>query len=66
MPDDSDPQTEYIIEFLSVGNSVKVTAIDPNTAQEVSIVGAPQISRDELSRLAIRKLKYVIDRNKSA
>ena len=37
----SDDQEGYIIEFHRVGNAVKVTAMDPATLTEVSIVGAP-------------------------
>ncbi len=53
----------YIVEFVQVGNSVKVTACDPVTLTEVSIVGSPSASRDDLSALAIRKLHYVLDRD---
>ncbi len=49
----------YIVEFITVGGSVKVTAIDPGTGREVSIVGAPGASRDDLAQLAVRKLLYV-------
>ena len=51
---------EYLIEFRRVGNSVKVTAIDPVTQTEAVIVGAPQASRQQLSELAVRKLEYVL------
>ncbi|MDA5194082.1 DUF6898 family protein [Govanella unica] len=47
----------YIVEFLQIGNSVKVSAIDPVTGLEVSIVGSPLSSRETLSRSAIRKLE---------
>jgi hypothetical protein len=52
----------YIIEFTQIGASVKVTAIDPRTMTEVSIVGAPQYSQDFLSRQAIKKLEYVLSK----
>ena len=51
---------EYLIEFRRVGNSVKVSAIDPLTTQEVSIVGPANVGQEELSRVAVRKLKYVL------
>ena len=51
---------EYLLEFRRVGNSVKVSAIDPITAEEVSIVGPANIGQEELSRVAVRKLKYVM------
>ena len=48
----------YIIEFHRIGNAVKVTAMDPETLTEVSIVGAPTVSQAELTRLVVRKLEY--------
>ena len=53
---------EVIIEFLRVGNSVKVTAVDPDTLVEVSIVGPPGAGEEALSRTAIKKLAYVLER----
>lgn len=53
---------EVIVEFRRVGNAVKVTAVDPVTLVEVSIVGSPATSEAELSRIAIRKLDYVLSR----
>lgn len=55
----------YIVEFLSLGPSLKVTAIDPDSMREVSIVGDPRAGREELSQLAIRKLRYVLNKDKS-
>ncbi len=48
----------YLIEFIQVGNAVKVSAVDPKTGLEVSIVGSPLMSRDQLSRAAVQKLEY--------
>jgi len=50
----------YIIEFHQVGNAVKVSAMDPRTLIEVSMVGAAGLSDAELTRLVVRKLEYVI------
>ncbi len=50
----------YIIEFVQIGTSIKVTAIDPRTMTEVSIVGAAQYSQDFLGRQAVKKLEYVL------
>lgn len=50
----------YIIEFHQVGNAVKVSAMDPRTLTEVSMVGAAGLSDAELTRLVVRKLEYVI------
>ena len=51
---------EILIEFTQIGNSVKVTAIDPFTGTEVSIVGSPAAGQEALKQLALRKLRYVI------
>jgi phage head maturation protease len=55
---------EVILEFHRVGNAVKVTAVDPQTFVEVSIVGSPATSEAELSRIAIKKLDYVLNRRR--
>jgi phage head maturation protease len=59
-----DNEEGYIVEYYAVGNSVKVTAIDPATLLEVSIVGEPSASRQQLAELAIRKLRYVQNKGK--
>jgi len=51
-------QDGYLIEFVQVGNAVKVSAVDPKSGIEVSIVGSPLMSRDQLSRVAVQKLEY--------
>ncbi|MCK5424238.1 MAG: hypothetical protein KAI89_02620 [Emcibacter sp.] len=56
---------EYLVEFIQVGSSVKVSAIDPVSGREVSIVGPASASRDQLSRVAVNKLKYVLAKEKS-
>ncbi len=50
----------YIIEFTQIGASVKVTAIDPRTLTEVSIVGGAQYSQEFLTRQVVKKLEYVL------
>jgi hypothetical protein len=50
----------YIIEFYQLGNSIKVTAMDPRTLTEVTIIGAPGLPREALARNAVRKLLYVM------
>ncbi len=51
---------EVIFEFYQVGNSVKVSAVDPASLVEVSIVGPATAPRAQLERTALRKLKYVL------
>lgn len=53
---------EVIFEFVVVGNSMKVTAFDPETLTEVSIVGSPTAPEAHLRAVARRKLEYVLQR----
>lgn len=52
----------YIIEYVTHGNSVKVTAIDPETGIEACIIGAAGAAPSDLAQLAIRKLHYVLEK----
>ena len=56
--------SEVIVEFVNVGKFVKVTAIDASTGKEVSIVGDPTASKKALTDLAVKKLRYVQNRDK--
>ncbi len=60
----NDADTDYLIEFVRIGNSVKVSAIDPVTGMEASIIGPANLSDAQLSRNAIAKLRYVLARKK--
>ncbi len=60
-PDDAG----YIIEFHQVGNAVKVSALDPETLTEVSIVGAPAMTEAYLTQAAIRKLEFVLAKRRN-
>ena len=55
---------EVLIEFHQIRNSVKVTAVDPVTMVEVSIVGAANAGKELLKRVAVRKLDYVLEKQK--
>lgn len=55
---------EYIVEYITLGNTVKVTAFDPVSLQEVSMIGAASVPKKQLARLAIRKLNYMIKKKK--
>ena len=57
---------EVLIEFHRVGKVVKVSAIDPITGTEVSIVGDPHYGEETLMRTAVRKLRYVIAKRRRA
>ena len=56
-------QEGTIMEYLRIGNSVKVTAIDIATMREVSIVGSSRATKKELTDVAIQKLRYVMGRD---
>ena len=56
---------EALIEFHRVGAYVKVSAVDPDTLTEVSIVGDPSAGEAALKAAAVRKLVYVLERRKN-
>lgn len=57
--DESRDDDSYIVEYVVIGNSVKVTAFDPVTLREVSIIGARTTEKKQLAKLAIKKLIYM-------
>jgi len=64
--DSKQNQDGYIVEFVSVGNAMKVTAIDPKTMREVSMVGNPKLTRKHLAKKAVEKLRYVLEKEKNS
>lgn len=60
----SSDDENYIVEYVVIGNSVKVTAFDPVTLKEVSIVGARSSGKKQLAKLAIKKLIYMSEKDK--
>ena len=62
MPESDD--SDFLIEFVRIGNSVKVSAIDPATGVEASIAGPAYLGEARLSSNAIAKLRYVLARKK--
>jgi hypothetical protein len=55
-------ENRIILEFIKVGAYVKVSAVDPVSLVEVSIVGNPASGEQILKRTVIRKLKYVMEK----
>ena len=53
------PGKEIYVEFVVMGNTVKVTAIDSETGLEASVIGPAGASRGALADAARRKLEYV-------
>ncbi|NKB45197.1 MAG: hypothetical protein GKS03_13070 [Alphaproteobacteria bacterium] len=56
---------EVLFEIHQIGNAVRVSAIDPSTNTEVVIVGSPHMSPYSLKINAVRKLKFVLAKNKA-
>ena len=56
---------DFIIEFIVMGNTVKVTCIDPRTGREVSTIGPANLPRSQVSQAAIKKMLYVLNKEKS-
>lgn len=43
-------------EFITIGNSIKASALDPRTSNEVSIVAPIYISKEYIKTILIKKL----------
>lgn len=56
----AEEEREVIYEFIQIGGTVKVTAVDAATGIEASIVGDPGAGEAALRQLAQRKLDYVL------
>jgi hypothetical protein len=55
-------QGEVYFEFVSIGGSVKVNAIDPVTGVEASIVAPVNTVQSDLERLALAKLRRMVEK----
>jgi len=53
-------RSEYLLEFKTIGRLVKVSAVDPETGEEISVTGPANAEQDYLKRTAVRKLEYVL------
>jgi len=51
------------LEFVQLGNSLKATAIDPESGIEASVLGPLSAPRSDLQALAMAKLKRQLDPN---
>ena len=56
---------EVLFEFLPVGNSVKVCAVDPETLVEATIFGPVSAGEAALKHAAVRKLRYLLSKKRS-
>ncbi len=56
---------DVIFEFVAIGNSVKVSAVDTATMREVSIVGPVSAGEAALRSAALSKLKRMLERDRA-
>ncbi len=61
----TETKSNILIEFVKIGTSVKVSAIDPVTSTEVCVVVPASSPRQYMIDLATRKLRYVMDKDKA-
>jgi methenyltetrahydromethanopterin cyclohydrolase len=61
--DDILNEGEVLFEVRQVGNAVKVSAVDPVTNTEVSVMGPVNASPYTLKMNAVRKLRMVLRKN---
>ena len=54
---------EVILEFIVYGSYVKVSAVDPISGTEVSIVGDRKAEQSYLESVATKKLAMVMKKN---
>lgn len=54
---------EVYFEFVTIGTTVKVMAIDGATGTEVSVMGPASAAQADLERLALAKLKLRLARD---
>jgi len=59
---DGTKDSRVLFEFRRIGASVKVSAIDPTTGTEVSLVGPASAGERALAEAAVKKLRYVLAR----
>ena len=53
---------EVLFEIVQVGQSLRVSAIDPHTRTEVTMIGDPRAPDSQIKRLAAQKLWYAIEK----
>jgi hypothetical protein len=59
----SEPEEREVhFEFITVGNAVKVTAIDSLTGIEISTMGPANAAQADLRQLALQKLRARLKR----
>ena len=56
------PQGEILIEYKRIGNIMRVSAVDAETGTEVTFQAPANAHPSDLQRLAVNKLKYVMQK----
>ena len=51
---------EVLFEYVRNGNFVKVTAVEPETKVEASVVVPAGLSQEQMQIHALQKLRYVL------
>jgi len=51
----------YLLEFIPNGRYMKLTVIDPVTGIEAVLIGDARQSREHLAKLAVQKLKRLLN-----
>ena len=54
-----------MFEFVAVGNSVKVCAVDTDTLVEATIIGPVSAGEHALKQAALQKLRYVLAKKRA-
>jgi len=57
---------EVLFEMRKVGKTLRVVAIDPITQTEVTMIAPAKASKDDIKRVAARKLAYVLGKKQAA
>lgn len=52
--------SDILFEFFQSGNSMKVTAIEPETQVEATVIVPVSLSQEQMKLQALNKLKYLL------
>jgi hypothetical protein len=58
----SEMPESYLIEYTRVGAQVKVSACDPHTGIEATVIVPANLSQKDMADHAIRRLHYVMNK----
>jgi hypothetical protein len=55
---------EIYVEFVILGNSLKATAIDPESGLEATVIGPANAAQSTMAQAARRKLEFMAAKKK--